>query len=85
MATFTLGSDGQLRMAEHTKYGGKTVDEVARLDPNYLRWARDEGLVGCPEPFFEKVEQAMVRNGVPFKKPQGAKKKLPTRQKIRHS
>jgi hypothetical protein len=48
------------------RYDGKTVDEVARLDPQYLRWARKDMTIGVPDDVFDLVSAAMVVNGIPF-------------------
>jgi hypothetical protein len=55
------------------RYDGKTVGEVARLDPQYLRWARKDMTIGVPDDVFDLVSAAMVVNGIPFSP--GRKKK----------
>jgi len=38
MALFKLAADGKPYFARASKYAGKSLDEVARLDPRYMRW-----------------------------------------------
>ena len=55
------------------RYDGKTVDEVARLDPKYLRWARRDMTIGVPDDVHASIEAAMQANGVPFTEPRNKK------------
>jgi hypothetical protein len=48
------------------RYDGQTVDEVARKDPQYLRWARKDMTIGVPDDVFDAVSAAMTVNGIPF-------------------
>jgi hypothetical protein len=48
------------------RYNGKTVDEVARLDPKYLRWARKDMTIAVPNDVFDVISAAMVANGISF-------------------
>lgn len=48
------------------RYDGKTVDEVALLDPGYLRWARKDMTIGVPDDVFDIISSAMIANGIPF-------------------
>lgn len=73
MAFFKLGSNGQVVFGEKSKYRGKTVEEVARLDPQYLRWARRERSIGITEEMFTRIDDTMTANGVSFT--QGRKRK----------
>ncbi len=50
------------------KYNGMSVEEVARIDPDYLRWARKDMTIGVPDDVFDLISNAMVANGISFKK-----------------
>lgn len=55
------------------RYDGQTMDEVARKDPKYMRWARREMTIGVPDDIFASIEAAMQANGVPFTEPKNKK------------
>lgn len=73
MALFKRAEDGSVRLCG-SKHAGKTVDEVAREDPKYLRWAWRDCTVGLPLDVYEEIEMTMKVNGVPFME---SKKKKP--------
>lgn len=69
MSFFKRAADGSIRFAQGTKHAGKTLDEVAKLDPKYLRWARRDVALWASDDVALAVDQAMRSNGVPFQPP----------------
>lgn len=68
MAFFKRASDGSVRF-NGGKYDDRTVDDVAMLDPKYLRWARRDMTVGVPDDIFAEIDKAMISHGVTFQPP----------------
>jgi hypothetical protein len=66
MGFFKRASDGFV-VFNGGKYDGRTVEEVARIDPKYIRWARKDMTIGVPDDIFDAVSSAMVAAGVSFK------------------
>ena len=48
------------------KHKGRPIDDVARTDPNYLRWARRDMTVGVSDAVHAEIDKVMISNGVPF-------------------
>ena len=69
MPFFKKEADGSVSFAVGTKHAGKTLDEVGRADPKYLRWARREMALWAPDDVAQAVDKAMITNGVPFSAP----------------
>jgi hypothetical protein len=57
------------------RYGGKTVEEVSRLDPAYLRFMRRKQTLFVEPGVIEGIDAIMVKNGVPFEIPKKRGKK----------
>jgi hypothetical protein len=69
MSIFKRASDGSVQFSTGTKHAGKTLEEVARLDPQYLRWARRDMAIWAPDDIAQAIDKAMITNGVSFTKP----------------
>lgn len=68
MAFFKKALDGSIKLTSG-KYAGKTIDEIAKRDPDYLRWARKDMTVGLPLELFETIEKIMISHGIAFRIP----------------
>lgn len=72
--SFFKMANGKVVFSEYsTKHRGETIEQVARTDPNYLRWARRECTVGVAPEIFDAIDDAMVTSGVPFAAPKRKK------------
>ena len=69
MSFFEKRADGAITFAHGTKHAGKTVEEVSRTDPKYLRWARREMAIWVPDDVAQAIDKAMTTNNVPFSVP----------------
>jgi hypothetical protein len=73
MAFFRKEANGSVCFAPGTKHAGKTVEEVSREDPKYLRWARREMALWAPDDVAQAIDKAMITNNVPFSIPRRKK------------
>jgi hypothetical protein len=75
---FKMSGDKRLYFTDRSrKHNGEAVDEVARVDPKYVQWARRERMGGLPPECFDVMDDIMRTNGVPFtnkKKPSPRRK-----------
>lgn len=51
------------------KHLGEDIVDVARNDPNYLRFAWKDCGIGLPSDLFSEIVEVMRTNGVPFTTP----------------
>jgi hypothetical protein len=65
MSIFKRAANGSVGFSAG-KHAGKTLEEVARLDPKYLRWARRDMALWAPDDIAQAVDTAMISNGIPF-------------------
>jgi len=56
------------------KHKGHSIEDVARTDPNYLRWAWRDRTVGLPTEVFEKIGEVMETFGISFTRGKRKKK-----------
>ncbi len=51
------------------RHKGQKLEEVARTDPRYLRWLRnDNAAEGLSDEAFEKLEAVMQSYGIPLER-----------------
>jgi hypothetical protein len=49
------------------KFEGRTVDEVAEIEPSYLTWVRNSDLMAeCSDELFEMLDSMMEKRSVPI-------------------
>jgi hypothetical protein len=60
--------DGRI-ILNGAKHLGENIIDVARTDPNYLRFAWRDCGVGLPPDLFSEIVDVMKTNGVPFARP----------------
>jgi hypothetical protein len=49
------------------KFEGKTVEEVADIEPSYLTWVRNSDLIAeCSDSLFEMLDSTMQGRGIPL-------------------
>jgi hypothetical protein len=63
---FRRAGDGNIVFGPSSKHKGERIEDVAKSDPNYLRWSWKERTVGLPTDIFEKIGEVMETFGVSF-------------------
>ena len=67
---FKRASDGTIVFSERSsRHPNEKIEDVARTDPSYLRWARRAKTVGLEVALFDAISDAMVKCGVSFTDP----------------
>ena len=67
---FKHSETGDLIFNERSRwYHGKSAEEVAEIDPNYLRFARRVGTFGLPVEDLDAITEIMTRHHISIIKP----------------
>lgn len=63
---FKRTKDGSIILTSRSKkHPGKSFEEIARIDPGYLRWVWREQTTGVPD-ILEKIGEVMTSFGISF-------------------